>query len=1275
MVANELVSHKHGLLPTPSIPADLPPIELTDNARQVLVRRYVRRGDDGKPAETVEEMFWRVAYHVAKVEQAWEGDVTARARHFYTLLTSKKFFPNSPTFTGAGTPLGQLAACFVLPISDDMGRDEAGIFQSLRNAALIQQTGGGNGFSFSRLRPAGGLVKSSAGQATGPVGFLRVYDHAFGEIAQGGTRRGANMGVLRVDHPDVEEFIISKTSENAITNFNISVGITDAFMQAVKDDADWDLVFPDISSPEYRSFRGTIEQAREQGIPIVVYKTVRARELFDKIVTQAHHNGEPGVLFLDAANRSNPVPHLYPLESTNPCFIGSTRIATDQGMLKIEDLANSGAELLVASDGRAPLGGLGYSGPVGGVSYRKASPAWKTRENVETYTLTTKHGYSVTTTADHKFLTKTRGYVELSSLEPGETLLLQSGQGVWSKNRRLPNLESLREKALTMAQAGDRASGNLVQRRDFADQYANLPENWSHELGVILGTLLGGGWLSPTSNSPVGMVFNSGDDELLDRVHGSLRSWFGEGHLHARDSVRQLTYGRLPYEFFASLGVAASRAHEKRVPESLWQAPREAVVGFLQALFTTDGTVNVSSHKKSCSVRLASASLELLRDVQLLLLNFGIVSRIHSRRPDGMRLLPDGHGGKKEYFTHADYELLIDKANRDEFTREIGFLNAEKQRKALEFIGAKSRISNRETFETRVLAIEPAGAADVYDLTEPQTHSVIANGIVAHQCGEQWLGPFENCCLGSVNLAQHLGEGNSVDWDSLRESVELSTRFLDDVVEANAYVPAVPQLKEAAHRARRIGLGIMGLADLMYHVGVRYGSADGQEFASVVMEFVRYHAMKTSIAMAAERGPFPAIEGSIYDPDDLKWRAPKPIVPMTQTWERPALDWDEIAGEIKKHGIRNAAQTTVAPTGTIATVAGCEGYGCEPVFALAYIRHVNDNGKDLQLTYGSPSFEKALEDAGIEHEARQAIFESVMNHGTCQDVADVPGKIRDVFVTAGDVTAEEHVRMAGALQAFVDNSISKTINFPEGATEADVAHSYMLAWELGAKGITVYVTGSRDKVVLETKATLDKKQAAENPAETVVKIEQPAGRVIWHETKKQRPRALRGQTFNIDTPLGKAFITVNENGGDQPFEVFINTSKAGSDTAAVSEAIGRLISYILRLASPVAPIDRMREIVTQLAGIGGGRSLGFGPNRVRSLPDGVGQVLDEYLSNKTEPHPDSGSNGNGHHPAVSGPQPTAPHMKIGDLCPECGQAAVVNEEGCRKCYACGFSEC
>jgi ribonucleoside-diphosphate reductase alpha chain len=307
-----------------------------------------------------------------------------------------------------------------------------------------------------------------------------------------------------------------------------------------------------------------------------------------------------------------------------------------------------------------------------------------------------------------------------------------------------------------------------------------------------------------------------------------------------------------------------------------------------------------------------------------------------------------------------------------------------------------------------------------------------------------------------------------------------------------------------------------------------------------------------------------------------------------------------------------------------------------------------------------------------------------MSEGTCQGLDELPESLRHTFVVSSDISAEEHVRMQAALQRFVDNSLSKTVNFPETATEEDVAQAYMLAWELGCKGITVYVTGSRDKVVLETKATADKKVPGTPLAA------QPS---LWSEGKKPRPRTLHGETYNIDTPAGKAFITINQNGGEQPFEVFINTAKAGSETAAVSEAIGRLISYILRLTSPIAPRERMREVVRQLAGIGGGRSLGFGPNRVRSLPDGIGQVLDAYLKAQ-EGDPSGGAenfSGNGSGlshgdpdseaelteaasvaPAIDSAQPL---LKIGDLCPECGEAAVVNEEGCRKCYACGYSEC
>ncbi len=830
------------MLPTAPIPEDLKarPIRLTDNARTVLRKRYLRRGEDGKPIETEQEMFWRVAYHVALGEAEFNTNVEETARTFYDILTSLYFFPNSPTFTGAGTPLGQLAACFVLRIDDDMGRTESGIFQTLRNAALIQQTGGGNGFAFSRLRPKGALVRSSSGEATGPVGFLRVYDQAFGEIAQGGSRRGANMAVLRVSHPDIREFITCKSDESHITNFNISVGITDDFMHAVEADGNFDLVNPQDGK---------------------VWETVRARELFDMIVKQAHHNGEPGVLFLDAANRQNPVPHLYELESTNPC-------------------------------------------------------------------------------------------------------------------------------------------------------------------------------------------------------------------------------------------------------------------------------------------------------------------------------------------------------------------------------------------------------------------------------GEQFLGPFENCCLGSINLAT-LEKDGKVDWAKLKQLTVDSTRFLDDVVSANSYVPAVPQLAEAAHRVRRIGLGVMGLGDLMYRLGVRYGSEEGQEFAGQIMEFVRYHCMKTSIDLAKERGAFPAIEGSIYDPDNLKWEPPTPLFPYSRDWGRPKLDWSKIVKGIKKHGIRNGAQMTVAPTGTIATVSGCEAYGCEPVFALAYIRHVNDKGQDLQLQYTSPLFEKALREAGLNDAQIKAIVEEVNLKGSCQNVAGVPEHIRHTFVVSADVTVEEHIRMQAAMQRFVDNAISKTINAPADATPDDVAKAYMLGWKLGCKGLTVYVTGSREKVVLETHATAKAKQGDEQalivakPAPVIENSEPP---MLFPEAVKPRPRRLDGHTYRVGTPLGTTYVTINENGQGrgQPFELFMQTSKAGSETAAISEAIGRLISLNLRMSSPIKPRERLKEIIRQLEGIGGSQSIGFGAARVRSLPDGVAQVLQEYIDETEDRLPyDEQARAELSTPAHK----QLPLKPIGDLCPECGEATLVREEGCRKCYNCGYSEC
>ncbi|HQY90415.1 MAG TPA: ribonucleoside-diphosphate reductase, adenosylcobalamin-dependent, partial [Caldilinea sp.] len=602
------------------------------------------------------------------------------------------------------------------------------------------------------------------------------------------------------------------------------------------------------------------------------------------------------------------------------------------------------------------------------------------------------------------------------------------------------------------------------------------------------------------------------------------------------------------------------------------------------------------------------------------------------------------------------------------------------------FISNKRRATNREFYEDTVVTVEAAGVADVYDLTQPDTQSLIANGLIAHNCGEQWLGPYENCCLGSINLAGHItaGVGGAavVDWALLERTIRESTSFLDNVVSANAYVPAVPEVAEAAHRARRIGLGIMGLGDMMYRLGIRYGSEEGQEFAAQIMEFVRYHAMQRSVELAADRGAFLAFAGSIYDKNrtnGMAWQPPQPRRPFARDWQRPALDWNAIVSGIEEHGIRNAAQTTVAPTGTIATVVGCEGYGCEPVFALGYTRHFKDGDKNVELAYTSPLFEQALDATDLSESTKARIKQHVATYGSCQTLDELPAALRHAFVVSADISAEEHVLMQAAIQAFTDNSISKTSNFPEGATEEDVAKTYMLAWETGCKGLTVYVTGSREQVVLETKATRQKKEELTAPlAETgsnghyangrqsVVEVAEGVIDFKHAMVKQPRPAKLHGATYRKETPLGTAYITVNSDERNEPFEVFMNVGKAGTEVTAVSEAMGRLISLILRMPGALPPSERLRWVMDEMAGIGGGRPLGFGANRVRSLPDGIAQVLAEHLSELPAAEE-----------ALAGEQLALPiaAKPIGDICPECGEASFLNVEGCRKCAVCGYSEC
>src|SRR5438067_6465584 len=286
-----------------SLPVNPPPepVSFSPNARTVLEKRYLVKNEKGQPVEQPEDLFWRVATVVAEADRRYgasEGAVRTVAEEFYALMTQRRFEPNSPTLMNAGRPLGQLSACFVLPVEDALANGKNGIYDTLSAMALIHQSGGGTGFSFSRLRPKGSMVRSTTGVASGPVSFMKLYDASTDAVRQGGTRRGANMGILRVDHPDIMEFITCKEDLTQVTNFNISVAVTEKFMQAVHAGTSYDLVEPSSGQ---------------------VTGQLDARTVWDRMVLGAWRTGEPGVFFIDAANRYNPTPHLFAYEATNPC--------------------------------------------------------------------------------------------------------------------------------------------------------------------------------------------------------------------------------------------------------------------------------------------------------------------------------------------------------------------------------------------------------------------------------------------------------------------------------------------------------------------------------------------------------------------------------------------------------------------------------------------------------------------------------------------------------------------------------------------------------------------------------------------------------------------------------------------------------------------------------------------------------------------------------------------------------------------------------------------
>ncbi len=506
-------------------------------------------------------------------------------------------------------------------------------------------------------------------------------------------------------------------------------------------------------------------------------------------------------------------------------------------------------------------------------------------------------------------------------------------------------------------------------------------------------------------------------------------------------------------------------------------------------------------------------------------------------------------------------------------------------------------------------------------------------------CGEQPLAPWDACNLGSINLGKFvLEDGSGVDWERLKTVAGFAVHFLDNVVQTNPFT--LKQIYDEVHKNRRIGLGVMGFADMLFKLKIPYNSDSALELAEQVMQFINEEGHKKSEALAENRGPFPNWVNSIYaEKQSSAFR------------NRPA----SYAYEGGKP-IRNSTVTTIAPTGTISIIGDCSS-GIEPVFALAYIHRAKAKGDEYRtLTIANQTFVDTAKKGGFYSDDLAA---KVLEHGSVTGLSDVPEEYQKVFVTAQEIDPTWHVKMQAAFQRHTDNGVSKTINLPNFATRDDVRTAYLMAYKTGCNGITIYRDGSKSTQVLNVSSTLSK--SAEDPVAPVA----------------ERPMILRGRTYKVSTPVGEAFITVNRDSAGQPFEVFVTVGRAGMHTMADAEAMGRLVSLSLRLARGTKETDPKAvalKIVGQLRGIGGASSVGFGKNRVQSLADAIAKVLAEDLAEaptaaeSAETLPLNLTEGSDPAPNLS------PHVQA-DLCPECGSASFVMEEGCKKCHSCGYSMC
>lgn len=930
--------------------------------------------------KTPDEMHKRLAKEFARMEKKFGGKQALSEKYIFELLDQFKYIvPQGSPMMGVGNDFQQvsLSNCVVVDSPED---DMSSIMNTARDLANLFKRRCGVGLDISRLRPDGAAVNNSAKTSTGAWSFAELYSFVTKMVGQN-NRRGALMISIDVRHPDIEKFAIMKRDKTKVTGANVSIRLTGDFMKAALNDEEYTLRWPcDVP----------VEEAK-------ITKVVKAKEIWDIIVESATGYAEPGLLMWDNILKYLPA-HCYPEFFTicvNPCVTGDTWINTEGGARQVSSLIDK------------PFVAI-----VNGEKY-KATGFWKTGDK-EVFSVNTDRGYNLKATTDHRIKTPS-GWCEVGNLKVGDEVVLSDNDNVWWGE-------------------------------------GSLAEGW------VVGQVLGDGCFNPEKYPGQMAFWGEHRDHMSQRAEKYVN--FALAHLLDRGKISRRSQEQ------GKKFVVASTAIDKLCEKYLKPGTKEILpaveedslpfyTGFLRGLFDADGSVQ-GNLEKGVSIRLTQANLKTLIVAQRMLARLGIVSTIYKgRKPAGAKLLPDGKGSLKEYNCKELHELVISRDMMQKFDSSIGFEEPAKSDKLNEISIRRNRSPYKTHFVAKVTSVEAVGIEPVYDCTVEEVHQFDANGILAHNCGEICLSAFDSCRLISQNLKWYVKEPFTkkaeFDWQLFVKHTEDAMRLSDDLVEleleklgelVKSSIGDEKELYEklywACDRGRRTGLGTHGLADAVARMGVAYDSDEAIEFIEKIYKVRKEAAYGESIALAEQRGAFPA-----YDAELEKGH--------------PFLEslGEDILLDMSQWGRRNISILTNAPTGSVSIVSQTSS-GIEPVFRNDYTRRKKKNHDEL------PEETDYVDDEGTHWR------EFDVSHHNVNEWRELAkeDKLPDFFVESDTIDWERRIDIQAAIQRHVDHSISSTINLPKGTSEEVVGKLYMKAWENDLKGVTVYVDGCRSGVLV-----------------------------------------------------------------------------------------------------------------------------------------------------------------------------------------------------------------